>query len=305
MLFLAACNRSSLLPTSGGRSYEVLVTGPDHEAVQSMAEALRSITLTALPQEEVAFDVSTLVRSELDQGVRYARNIVLVSVDSTQLKQTRIRYEQNVYAHPQLIIHVDAPSKAKLQEDLPQCLKLIADALNRTEMNNAMINLRDHHSMEAESIIDKQFGCRLWIPEDLRLVKRGNDFLWFSNNAARGMQNICVYRYESDSLRCQELLHKRDSIMLVNLQGDNDSIHMRTIPESVEFRVRGSQDIQQLGVRGLWEMEGDAMGGPFVSLALQQGNSILCVEGFVYAPEMRKRNLIRRLEATLYTLKTK
>jgi hypothetical protein len=91
--------------------------------------------------------------------------------------------------------------------------------------------------------------------------------------------------------------------MLVNMQGENDSVHMRTITESVQFRVRREQNIQELGVRGLWEMEGDAMGGPFVSLALQQGHSIICVEGFVYAPEMKKRNLIRRLEATLYTLK--
>jgi len=50
-------------------------------------------------------------------------------------------------------------------------------------------------------------------------------------------------------------------------------------------------------------MEGDNMGGPFVSMARSMADSVLCIEGFVYAPEMNKRNLIRRLEAALYTLK--
>ena len=303
ILSMTACSQHDTLTTSGGLSYEVLVTGHDYAAVHSMATALQDITLTALPQEEQAFDVSALVKPDLDQGTRFARNIILVSVDSSQLKQTRIRYEQDVYAHPQIIIHVDAPSKEKLRQDLPVCIKQIADALTRAEMNNAIINLREHHSAEATRIIEKAFGCRLWIPEDLRLARQGHDFLWFSNNSARGMQNICVYRYQADSLLRQQLLHKRDSIMGINLRGENDSAHMRTIHESVEFRVRHSQNITELGMRGLWEMDGDAMGGPFVSLALQRGDSILCIEGFVYAPEMRKRNLIRRMEATLYTLK--
>ena len=47
------------------------------------------------------------------------------------------------------------------------------------------------------------------------------------------------------------------------------------------------------------------MGGPFVSHAQldPSGQRVLVVEGFVYAPESNKANLIRRLEAALYTLR--
>ena len=57
--------------------------------------------------------------------------------------------------------------------------------------------------------------------------------------------------------------------------------------------------------RGLWEMEGDAMGGPFVSHSIVDSSRrrIIVAEGFVYAPGMKKRNLLRQLEASLYTLK--
>ena len=57
-------------------------------------------------------------------------------------------------------------------------------------------------------------------------------------------------------------------------------------------------------MRGLWYMEKDCMGGPFVSHSRVdiETNSVVVVEGFVYAPEKMKRGLIRRLEGSLYTL---
>ena len=46
------------------------------------------------------------------------------------------------------------------------------------------------------------------------------------------------------------------------------------------------------------------MGGPFVMHAFVNENTgmVVVVETFVYAPESNKRNLMRNLEATLYTI---
>ena len=46
------------------------------------------------------------------------------------------------------------------------------------------------------------------------------------------------------------------------------------------------------------------MGGPFVSHARvdRPNGRVVVVEGFVFAPEKMKRNLMRQLEAALYTL---
>ena len=56
--------------------------------------------------------------------------------------------------------------------------------------------------------------------------------------------------------------------------------------------------------RGLWYMENDGMGGPFVSHSRVDtvNNNVIVVEGFVFAPEKMKRGLIRRVEGALYTL---
>jgi hypothetical protein len=51
-------------------------------------------------------------------------------------------------------------------------------------------------------------------------------------------------------------------------------------------------------------MTTDMMGGPFVMHAFVNENTgmVIVVETYVYAPESNKRNLMRNLEATLYTI---
>ena len=52
-------------------------------------------------------------------------------------------------------------------------------------------------------------------------------------------------------------------------------------------------------------MENDMMGGPFVLHFYNDSvnNRFVFADGFVYAPEKKKRNYIRLLEASLRTLK--
>ena len=57
--------------------------------------------------------------------------------------------------------------------------------------------------------------------------------------------------------------------------------------------------------RGLWKiLDGEAMGGPFVSLTrLDQVNArVVTAETFLFAPGQKKRNAMRQCEAILYSL---
>ena len=53
------------------------------------------------------------------------------------------------------------------------------------------------------------------------------------------------------------------------------------------------------------EMEGDMMGGPFVSHArVDRANGrVIVAEAFIYSPDKMKRNLMRQMEVSLYTLR--
>lgn len=57
-------------------------------------------------------------------------------------------------------------------------------------------------------------------------------------------------------------------------------------------------------LRGLWKIENDFMGGPFVSLTVydEARARLVTVEGYVYAPYFDKREYIREVEAVVRSL---
>ena len=138
----------------------------------------------------------------------------------------------------------------------------------------------------------------------IRDSKVGKDFLWVSNNAAQGMQNLCVYTLSGMDNQPSE---RMDSVLKANMKGETDRMYMRTVARSMikENVSIGGQSCQLQ--RGLWEMVGDAMGGPLVRRIVKDSvaGKSLVLDAFVYAPEMDKRNKMREMEAVLLTVKRK
>ena len=73
-------------------------------------------------------------------------------------------------------------------------------------------------------------------------------------------------------------------------------------PMARPIKLENGRDAME--IRGLWRVEGNYMGGPFVSVSTLDtvNRRIVTAEVFLYAPNKYKRNLLRRLEANLYTL---
>ncbi|MBM6992043.1 MAG: DUF4837 family protein [Prevotella sp.] len=294
-IVLAGCDdRQGLLPRSGGRPYEVLVVG---DRSQTVRRAL-STDVKGLPQGEPEFDVSSVDSARFTAPLRVARNIVMVNIDPNVYTATRIRYEKNVFAKPQMVVYIGAPSAKALQEGITRQGPMLRNLLNRAEINASIGRLKRQRNTQAEAMVRQMFGVDLWIPMDMVSSKRGKDFLWLSNNAPEGMQNIVVYRCREAKDK-QQYVMLRDSVMRQNIKGETDAMHMRTVPETVVATAAKEKGRSITIYRGLWEMSGDAMGGPFVSHTVGK----LTVEAFVFAPGSKKRNKLRQIEAALYTLK--
>ncbi|HCN52746.1 MAG TPA: DUF4837 domain-containing protein [Prevotella sp.] len=293
LLLLCSCSdRSPLLPRSGGRPFEVLLAGDRDSTVYQELDA----DVEGLPQSEPSFDISSLQGEDIGQALRLSHLIVKVSINPQVFTATRIRYAKNVDAEPQMVVYIGSPSVQALKADMPKLGPQLRMLLNRAELNNQILRLREKHNIKMEEEIRRRFGIDLWIPVDMTSSKKGKDFLWLSNNATTGMQNICIYFGTN-----------RDSVMKANIKGETDDMYMATVHESVRRTRERTKSGTRLITKGLWEMEGDAMGGPFISHTLDDSirHRVITVEGFVYAPEMKKRNLMRQLEAVLYTLKVK
>ncbi len=58
-------------------------------------------------------------------------------------------------------------------------------------------------------------------------------------------------------------------------------------------------------LRGVWSVENDFMGGPFISYTFvdTRDNDIITIMGYVYHPNKKKRNLLSQLEAIISSVK--
>lgn len=150
-------------------------------------------------------------------------------------------------------------------------LEKAINLINRFEMKNLESFLKHHHNAKAEKMVKETFNLDMLIPQDMTSSMKRKDFLWLSNNSATAMQNIIILRGD-----VAEMLRK-------NMKGETDEMYMILTPD------------------GLWEMKGDAMGGPYRAAKVK--NTDITVIAFTYAPGKEKRNLIRQLNAVLYTIK--
>lgn len=311
LLFLTAivalCSCSggpqSLLPKSGGRPYEVLLVASDSRCA-AVVDSVLTQDMPSLPQSEPMFDVSLIDTTRFNQTTRLARCIVIVTVNPAVFTSTRIRYEKNVWARPQLVVYVNTPSASQLSQYMAKAGHRLTSLLTRAEINTAISTLRAGSNRKAESSIRSMFGWDMRIPAEMKAGKTGRNFIWLSDNRPDRMRNICVYSYGGTTLDAHRALAARDSVMRLNIPGELDGMYMQTTPGSVTAGLATEDGRTVMISRGLWEMRNDAMGGPFVSLStVDSDNSrIIVAEAFVYAPGTNKRNLIRSAEAALYTL---
>lgn len=293
----------SLLPKSGGRPYEVLLVASDRRCA-AVVDSVLTQDMPSLPQREPMFDVSLIDTTRFNQTTRLARCIVIVTVNPAVFTSTRIRYEKNVWARPQLVVYVNTPSASQLSLYMSKAGNRLTGLLTRAEINTAISVLRAGSNRKAESSIRRMFGWDMRIPAEMKAGKTGRNFIWLSDNRPDRMRNICVYSYSGTTLDAHRALAARDSVMRLNIPGELDGMYMQTTPGSVTAGLTTEDGRTVMISRGLWEMRNDAMGGPFVSYSVvDSANSrIIVAEAFVYAPGTNKRNLIRSAEAALYTL---
>lgn len=299
---LAACHGGlPLKPQSGGDPYEVVLVTDNDTLRRLLTNALQT-PIPGLPQAEDAFCVSQVRSAGLKSPMRFARCIVVAQTGDAP----SIKYEHDAYARPQLAVYVTTPTAAALAKDIGKTAKPLARLINRFEARAAITALKRHSSQEGAEAVAKATGWQMLIPEGLRAMKRGRSFVWLSDNGSAAMLNICAYTYPGLDNSPETVVRMRDSVMKANIPGGKPGAFMRTAPGATLYHTTLRQSAHTVTeVRGLWEVAGDAMGGPFVCHAAcdsLHGQTVVA-EAFVYAPGKPKRNLTRQLEAALATLR--
>ena len=289
-LLLTSCDltgKNRKKPASTGQPYEIVLEGD----TDSIVTRILTEDVPSLPQPEPLCKLIQVKKGKTKGSYLLVRTRIIVNITD---KDFAVKLSHDENAAPQNIIRINAHSVQQLRERLNgEKLRQIVDEAELKHLAEMISNNPSKQNKEMQEEVKKTFGLDMKIPVSMNASKKAKDFIWISNNASTGMQNLLVMKVKSEERRMKNsnAFHVNvndkaqiDSILRTNMPGETDSMYM-TIPVLLE--------------RGLWEMKGDAMGGPYV----MHRSHNLYVIGFVYAPEMKKKILIKQLEAAISTIK--
>lgn len=328
-VFVLACckdGKSNRLPESIGQPYEMVLEGDTNHIVTAILQE----SVPDMPQPEPMFNIIQVRKGKLTSLYQTVRNRVVVDVDKRN-RDFEVKISQDVNAAPQVIIRIKAQTVEQLKSRLDG--KRLRQILDESELKHLASVIRQN--VEKQKEVKRLFGIDMKIPLDMDASKKAKDFVWYSNNMNSGMKNLLIFKINSSEKTpsARENHSSRENLSAGgNLSSKETSSGTEEYPSNgislsladkvqidsvLQKNMLGETDemymvIPRLGERGLWEMEGDAMGGPYVMKIIRRQkngkisgrkNEIIVVIGFVYAPEMKKRNLIKQLEAVLTTIR--
>ena len=303
--------KSFMMPNASGLPYEMLVVMDEEQWERPVGRAVYNVLdsdVPGLPQSERSFRITRINPSGMNSNMfRIMRNIIKVDIQKDRYTQPKLKFSRDVYSYPQMVMTLQAPDEESLAQFVEENAQSIIDFFTRAEMNREINNLREKHNPEVSRLAKEMLGVDVWVPWEVNKFKKGKNFLWASTNNGQKDMSIVLYSYpytDVNTFTLEYFLAKRDSVMKANIPGGPEGSYMTTNHDYTYVKDATVHNKYAQVARGLWFVQGDRMGGPFVSHSRvdEVNGRVIVAEAFVYAPESMKRDLIRRMEAALYTL---
>ena len=301
----------TLLPVITGKAGEVVIVVNKDEYPATTKELKEIFTqdYPMLPQSEPIFTAVPIPHSAFSSIFKTHRNLLFINIKKDLPKDsTGIYVKKNVWAAPQLIIQAYAPSDTAMARLLKQKSNFIINLINDWEIKRITDTYKKIQSKEVLAKIENKFHVYLAVPKGYNINIDTTDFLWISRETVEMSQGLFIYSYpykDTSDFNPDSLIAKRDEFLKKFIKGPTFgswmSTEKRVKPEVNRYVKNGKFYVK---MRGLWKVENDYMGGPFVSVSTLSADKsrIITVEGYVYAPKYKKREYVRQLEAILSTL---
>ena len=263
-----------------------------------------------LPKEEPVLNVVNIPPEAFGEIFKTSRNIVLTRISPT-VKEPSLTIQRNVWSKPQIIVTVQAPDQQSFLDYFAKKGNDIVGIFVKAERDRLMATYADRKfkNQGIANAMEKEHNFTINVPKGFVIASDTNNFVWIRYETPEIDQSLIAYwyPYTSDSTFTQKyLLDKRDSVLKINVKGPDPGDYMTTerrVPTLFRaFKLNGNYTVT---MRGLWKVHGAFMGGPFVSLTTLDPirGRVLTLEGYIYAPKYDKRELLRQVEAMIYSVR--
>src|SRR5574344_142905 len=292
-------NGMHLKKTITGKAGEIVVVVDKANWEAEPGTALRNLLAAdypMLPQKEPSF--TDLFQSH--------RNIIILDINSG-LKENQIQLRNDIWATPQIVIYVHARSSIECADLINKNAELIYNAIDQAERDRIIRNSKRYEETSIRKAVAEKFGGSPYFPNGYSIKKATDNFMWISYETTYINQYFLIYKLPFDGKAfpsLDSLMSKENEVLKKNVPGPQDNSYMVIASEKLPtlnwYKYKNESFAE---MRGLWEVQNDFMGGPFVEhiFYTKDGKNLLVVMGFVYAPRYNKRNYLRQVEAIIYS----
>ena len=264
-------------------------------------------------ENEKSFDITHISPEEFTEAYQTHRNILRVECSPSE-KECVLTMRRNVHSSPQAILTLRGPSAKELTNYLKENGQYLMQELESTERERTLSAAKKSGSAAVAYTIKEKFGIEMHVPAGYNVRDKQDNFLWASNEYPKASQGFFIYTHPfvpEDSLSVRALVRARNSAARL-IPGPADGSFMTTVtaipdvennryieflPKREVVEINGRHWVE---LRGFWEVDGDFMGGPFVSYTTldERFNKLITLDCYLYAPAEKggQRKLLRWLE---------
>jgi hypothetical protein len=314
-LFLSGCD--ALFSTAGmgkstsqGGPYEVVAICNQPLWEGALGDSLRVIMRAEDPylnSREPLFNLFQVTPHNLTKIVDDHRNKILLEVDPS-LDQTTSRVEYDVTATPQMVLTLRGASPAALTDYVSANRESLVQLFEKAERDRSIAYAKRFNETSIAQQIKETFGVEMDVPKGYVLAKQTEDFMWMRYEFPSASQGFMLYSYPYQgrmSLSEGELQAARLKYA-AEIPGPSEGSYMTTSPViSPIYRLVKIDGRIWAELRGFWDVEGDFMGGPFVSYSTldEATDRVFTIDCYIYSPKLDKRNFLRSVEHLVYMIR--
>ncbi len=315
MIFCYSCNNSKdktkYLPESLSKPSEVLFIVEKSQWDSEIGKIIKdnfTQSFKGIPQDEPIFDIIHVKKSSFKNLFTKYKNIVIINIDNNIVEGITIH--ENVWARPQVVVDVKCKNEANCITVLKSKINYIIDVLYKKSMQNLSYSYKKKNDDLIKEKIKKCHNIELSIPKGFVVHDnlKEEKFSWLSFEPQEISQGIIIYEFKltNQNITKELLINKRDSVLKKYIASQRPNSYMKTtLPEIINLDSIKIENNDTYIMRGLWSVENDFMGGPFINYTFldKKNNRVLVIDGYVYAPSKNKRDYVKQLEAIINTIK--
>ncbi len=309
---LSACKNDTYRtkPGAHGNAGNILIVMENNLWNSEPGDSIRAIFhqfCRALPRSEYLFTLHQIEREKFIEHNRYHRNIIYTDI-SPDLSVSQTGITRDKYSRRQLFVNISAQNQKEFVQELSKYKDRLVKLFLDEDRDRYLFHVRNHTNKTVSEMLRNKHEIILQVPRNYTIDENKDNFVWISFETAKYIMGIFIYHYpytDTSSLDYDYLINMRNKILKENVPGEVPGSYMTTevkfYPPYLDIIEHNKQKTAY--IQGLWRVQGDFMGGPFVNYTKidHKRNRIVSVEGFVFYPNQEHRDMIRRLDAILYT----